>query len=426
MNKKISVLLGIVILVLFVIFPFSIGYLFEHNYSKVLATLADNLNMDLRVIQYKKGWFHSDIVIAANFPLADNPLPNEKINNKNALLIKQRIHYGPIIFSLYPYQGVTLALASIDSYLDEKHLLAQTTLAFNTSMKTHLDLAQYSLNNKNLPVYTLEGLKGDIYLNSPKNYFSAVINCQHIFANLNQARHIEGFSTECYLKKSEQGRWTGTRAHHFNELRWQQGDTLYSFNHFDHRVDSKMVNNRYQATVQDLIQATKINQTHYGPQEISFTVSGIDSIALKQLQEIFPLSGKQVSASQEFDQAQHQLLALLNKGAKLEINTLLLNTAWGKVIVNASFECPCNQKTSHFSELVSIADKNLTAKIPVPLANLLLTDFYILQSGTVDRALAKSWAEATLTRWQQSGWLLNTGTDFLINLKWQPSHYTIT
>lgn len=401
------------------ILPLLIGYFIKRNYDDALQSLSSALKVDLRLMRFHQGWFHANCVLAANFPLIDKPL-NTGLAGTESLIIKQRINYGPFLLTLKPSDYFKVALASIDSYFDANHHFAETLLAFNGDLKSHLHLESFGIKQHNKLVYGFKNLNGDIISNGHEKRFFADLQCEHLYSALNQMREIDDFSAKYNLVNTAEGIWVGSHFNHFGKLVWQQDDSIYSFQEFNHDLKSTVVRNRYAVVIREMIRNTSVQDQQYGPQQLQITMNDIDQKEMKNLQEAFASLEKEVVTPQHITHLKNIIISLLSKGATLHLDQLLLNTAWGEVVAQAKWNSLANPCVKNFLQLVDNANIALKAQVPVPLATQLLRDIYRLRSNAQGEDSVKQ-VEETLQSWQKTGWLLNTGKDFLIDLQWRPA-----
>ncbi|MBA2653673.1 MAG: DUF945 family protein [Gammaproteobacteria bacterium] len=398
MNKKISGLI-VVLFLLLLLTPFLIGVIFKQNYNKAFKPIFQNLNLSAQLLEYKRSWFFSDVIIASHFPLADQA--NNTNNHEESVVISQRIYHGPIIFTK-GYPRIKLAWIYIDSYVDQKTHFAKTTLTLNRTLSTELALDEYALIHNNKLLYSLKGLKGDIVIDSHDMNLTSNIRFNHIFANIDSAREISKFNATIDLTKNQSGLWTGKQVYHFGELKWLQGNTVYNFHAFNYKITNALHHEHYDTKIDLDMAALLVNKLDYGAQKISIELNQLKPSELALLQH------NQFSSLQTPSQMlmyQHDFMELLNKGAELKINNIHLNTLKGPINVQGCITCPCNNNACNLSSLFSKLTGNIKGQVPTDVANSFLTNsyFHFLHG------------DEFMAEWRKKGWLQTSGEYFLIN-----------
>lgn len=396
---------------IFLLAPFLVGLVCQRHYPVALQEMANHFHLDLRVIEYQRGWFHSNVKLAANFPLLDQPLP-EKLHGENALLIQQRITHGPFIFS----HRFVPSLLHIKSFLQGGQLLADSWVYLNKSISTHFAVRQYVVTSgrHTQPYYAVNHLVGDSFLSGSGRQFFATVRCGSIDAYIDHPRHVKDFLFHQELTRSPSNLWLGNTNYHFGELTWNQSGDVYTFNNLDYGLQSNEVSQRVSATLVGNMTMAMLNGRPYGPQAVSVSLSNLESPQLKRLLELFPLSKSHLVTPHQFMAAKQQLLALLDAGAAIKVNALQLNTKWGPILLTGASGCASKKQSVSFEKWCSNTDLLVHANIPTPVAYKILMGFCQTRPNYADAEVARKWVDHLLVEWQKAGWVNNTGNQLLI------------
>lgn len=405
---KITRRLGFAIILLLLILPYVIGIIFHDRYEKTIDIIARNLKVNLKILNYQRGWFYSDTKLAASYPLADLPLDVSNINNETALVIKQRIYHGPLIF----YRNkLKLAISVIESQFDNNVLFANTVVAFDTSVATQLAIDRLQLDSNNKILYFVKGLTGNIYLNAAKNKYFAAIKLQQLIANINMPREILGFTTTQQLTQDTSGLWFGQKSYYFDQLNWRQANQDLQFYGFKTTIalqeNSSSNSSKLQYTaalnIMSSLKKALINKTNYGQQQIALSLHNLDKQELHEVLAGLPMSSS-IAPLGDANHLRQHLNLLFAKGAKLQLTTLDLNTGWGKVKLGGEYN-------SNYT--------NVAGKMPKTLANSLLLNYYLLNQTVSNKELATKAVEESIASFQKSGWLVPQENDYTIHFSWQ-------
>lgn len=413
--KKKHYLLSLVFLIFFFIASYYVvGYFFEKQYTNNLELLGRNLHNHLKIVQYNRGLFHSNAIIAANFPLTDHDSLHHQNLNGPHLLIRQHIYHGPFIFykNAKSY-NVKFALAYIDSYLHHDNFFAQTKVSFNQDIATNLMLKQYTQSENGNLIYSLNGLDGFILFSHHANFYQSKIKLHRLYSNIDKPRTIQNFGNDTQLNKIGDV-WLGKTNYHFDLLSWQQGERHYTFKNFNYAMGSQDVAQKLIINIQATAESILLNTKNYGAQSVVLSFHELNHQAFQTLQRNLLMPNMAMHSQFSENLSQH-LLALLSNGATLKIDNLALNTAWGPFIVKGNIICP-KQTDADFFTFISKTKTDINAKLPIALLNLLVTDYILLNMNYYDLQLAQTRTSDFLNKWQSMGWINQSGNDFLINL----------
>jgi uncharacterized protein YdgA (DUF945 family) len=397
LKKYYRSLCAIALLTMLALTPYFTGVLIQKEYLQDIELAASSMKLTVLPLSYHRGWLHSDVTLATPLPLTDQPLA---MKQGQALYIRQRIYHGPFIF--YHNQsktGFALALAHIDSFIEPHVLFAQTTVAFNKDLTTHLELPHYQLMRQNHLLYSLNDLKGTIYSRG-KAFTSVSILLKNFYGNFDNQRQIVNFVMSSELKQNQTGIWMGKRNYHFDLLTWWRGEEKYALKDINLTSNTLPTAQFVTLAFNGAIKSVIVNNQNYGPAQVAISLKARDGQELKAVQQYLMIAAAEKTAN-----FQRQLKALLNKGASFTIQ-LSLNTAWGQMAINANVAYPQH----------GLAPNMIAGKLPLEVANRLLTNYYLLRHGEV--AKAHKSAEDTLLAWQKNGFVAILGPQVYLSLRW--------
>jgi hypothetical protein len=405
MLKKYYAVVFVTCLLLLALLPFSIGIFIEKGYRYNLDSLARSMKLTLKPLEYHRHWLYSDVLLATPFPLAD-----QSSNQGNDLLIKQRIYHGPLVFYHNSTKsGFEISLAHIDSFINPNIFLAQTTLRFNKDLITYLSLDNYTYYQKNKLLYALQGLTGKIEVFGGKR-IASVISLKHLTANFDHKREIQNFTTNHQLAKNDAEIWLGKNNYHFDHVAWQQEQAYYSFNNVNVFTYASPQNKQILLGLEGEIGSARKDGVDYGLQRFSLNLAAKEGKELRVVQDY--LITPSPDAVAEF---QNELKALLNQGADLKIN-LLGNTVWGRFDLRANVAYSL-RKPNEIASLLAGTQGKLQGKLPLLLANRLLTSYYqVFTNG--ETVMAQKKAENSILEWQKTKSLDILGSDMKLDLHW--------
>jgi Bacterial protein of unknown function (DUF945) len=408
MPKKYVGVVFVTCLLLLALLPFGIGIFIEKGYRYNLDSLARSMKLTLKPLEYHRHWLYSDVLLATPFPLADL---SYHANQNNDLLIKQRIYHGPLVFYHNSNKsGFEISLAHIDSFLNPNIFLAQTSLRFNKDLVTYLSLDNYTYYQKNKLLYALQGLTGKIEVLGGKR-IATVISLKHLTANFDHKREIQNFTTNHQLAKNDAEIWLGKNNYHFDHVAWQQEQAYYSFNNVNVVTYTLPQNKQILLGLEGEIGSARKDGVDYGVQRFSLNLAAKEGKELRAVQDY--LITPSPDAVAEF---QNELKALLNQGADLKIN-LLGNTVWGRFDLRANVAYSL-QKPNEIASLLAGTQGKLQGRLPLLLANRLLTSYYqVFTNG--ETVMAQKKAENSILEWQKAKSLDILGSDIKLDLHWQ-------
>jgi len=87
----------LVVIILVLVTPFISGWMFKDKYKKLLQGLAEDLQLNIEILNYHQGWFTSDAVLKVTPILSSTNMPPIPFANMGVVVDKKIIH-GPLIY----------------------------------------------------------------------------------------------------------------------------------------------------------------------------------------------------------------------------------------------------------------------------------------------------------------------------------------
>lgn len=402
--RKWSVISVALMFFLGLMLPAILGFYLKNHYPVAIALVSDATNIDVKLLSQQRHWFYTDTTLLTNLPLIDQPLLNDDARLQNAMVLKQRIYHGPIIFTR---SGIHPAIYRVATFY-QQHQLAQTALTLLGHIKTDLIVPSLIIQSKEpRTYYSLLGAYGLLDLNLRTSHLVGWVKIHHLNTSIDQPRTIDNFAMTLQLQKTKGGLWIGDRNHHFDRITWAKSDHQFKMERVDYVVRSQIDQQRLFANITASVGNLAMNAHEYGSQNITIKLDNLDLPQIEQLHRHYPLTKIHRLSPADFEQGKKDIMTLLAHGGLVALSSTL-HTSWGPVVAQMQFSYPTNPTPG--SE-----HKNIEVQIPSDLFNLMVTDLIIMQGRSQDQISLKKIVSESLSTWQKEGWLLMDGSQTLIH-----------
>lgn len=313
---SIYILCLVVLLVLiFVVAPYYVGSTVHSQLNRHITKLEKtHPNLKIKILDYKKQWYQSDITLQITHPFAliEPPVPSGKETNFTTT-VYAHIKHGPFVI----YKGndgkthYRLAKAAITLTGDNKYVNGSITsiIHWNNTINASVDLKRLALQSPghSLLVNNLTGTYEyspsqktlDYHLQASKLSKAFIAN-EADGETLHMKSDIENINKQVTLNKHD-GIWYGSRTTHaaqmtesarFTSVRGGGKpsivDTLLS-NIQDGQTNLNLTRQAGKATltIQKSAKKVQFQQQNFGALNLEFSVTGLDTAALSTLSKRF-------------------------------------------------------------------------------------------------------------------------------------------
>lgn len=344
--------LFVVLLIVLAAAPFALGFKVKSDYTKLVSEFAQNLQLDLQIVQYEQGIFSSDVTIALKIP--DVP---EQIQ------FKEEVIHGPVYFGLLQQGKSPLAAAVVKGGLDistaqqasvkqifgdQNPLVYQSIISFagdveaqayvpaiNTTFED--DMGPVTLQSSGLIInetYSSSDsrLKGDAQI--------PVFKIQLALFSVT----AESISFSFSGAMGQNQIIIGDSVASFKLLDIDSGEDQFAVRDFTIRSvtseEGALINSGAQLSAREILASNQ----KFGPASLNLSLNGLDAQSLTQIQKLQKDAETQleqgVPAEQINAMMTNEIMALvpnLIKEAEININPLSINSELGKLEADMDF-----------------------------------------------------------------------------------------
>lgn len=460
MKKTIGVSLLALIIIVFGILPFGMGFFAERMRAQAMNTfLPDNSPVSFKLVSYQRHWFTSDVVYNVTLTaLAAHPTA---ASMPTGITVTEKVYHGPIILTtnlknhlrVYFAQAVakgTLVLNPAGTKFSTLMPQVQVNPAGPFRELTLLGMTGRIHVNLGLPAMTVmstaSNSQGNTLKLSPAElYVSATNNLQKLSAGiklqtanvLNQNNPIfsmRNLGLHLDLEKSPQQLWLGT-----GNLRIADMSEVFSGRHVDVRklsiqskssIESKLLSSITKFHLDTVV----IDGREFGPGVITLSFKRFDPNAQAALASLRnrpqPQNPwQQAALLREMSQLFSQLIA---QGATVSLNPVNLKTTDGDVALRAYVKFPnVAGKSASLPQQLHNTDASLSLKIPKVIANKLIDvanrqqiqtqmEAGVLANGSVDiDAMVATQRTTEINNWLNRGYIVSNGSNYTVSVAYK-------
>jgi uncharacterized protein YdgA (DUF945 family) len=382
-------LIGIVVLLvaLVLLVPFGMGYWVKDYYPKLLKVAETESNAQIKLVSYKRGWFSSQAVVSVNvnnpngWAIGAQPTAAPINTNKNlTFVVQQEIKHGPLMW-------INNKLAVGRAYIHTQLVKPAIPVSHNTIIRlngvrdTRIQIPSLVFQNpQGQAIIVLNGLDFNAKAASDQKAITGGFTVNDfVIKNPEGSHHAQFIKYAFQINKNVEGLWLGTHSVQMPKLVLTSaaGSPQTIVSGSDIQLNVIENNNRLTYDANYTINNVTVGDKSYGPNKIVVSVKDIDADALgqikQQLQSLAHVSNP--SPSQVFS-FYPLVMNLLNKGMAIKIQKLDLNTAWGKVFLQADIKLPQQSKpTFNIGQVVKNLDINLNLKAPASLVQYVVEQY---------------------------------------------------
>ncbi len=381
----------IIIIGLILVLPFAMGFAIQHKYTKILDALSASGEIKLKIMEYHRGWFHSDAkvqltVTDPGFIKMNNWLTGEEKGAPLQFIITEQITHGPFLF-LTDSTGkkrILLGEAFIKSQIREANLLANsdTLVKLTGALENTTDIPNIAYKNPLKGVgYILKGLnfRAQISSNLDKVVGEGSVAEVNI-TNPEYQQHTQGLSVRYNLKKDGDNLYLGERETRINSTTWKDADDKQRIvmNGLTVKSTSAEQNSKANYLIDIALNNISFDHTQYGPNYLTLAIKNVDVPFLLALQsELQSQENTEGYSASDLIKYNELIVMLLNKGMDIELQKLDIATPWGRAAAKAHaiFASQPNMSTNPMV-LLSHMNLSLNLHLPVNMINQAVEKFY--------------------------------------------------
>lgn len=456
--KKWGITLVAILALLILGLPGLMGIVSEKRIKQLIQTLPTS-SVKATLINYHRGWFHSDITLSLTMPdLGHDPkvLPSLELN--------ENVTHGPIIFTThFPFIRFGQASAKGDLSLPESSLptlksyIDQSTLAYNQLFLHYLGRLDFTMIVPDLNIHhpapqqfqvTLEGLAIEGNMSRHGNH----VNTHSSLANLVWADQDATFNLVNIKEASTLSQNYGTLWLGKMDLGLEQASIKDN-----QGVGFSLKGLTYTSSTQDkkglLSAKTEINLASiiglkgvtYGPAKVVLNLSNVNARPLAKLKELMQLMS-QDNASVAPQHVQRLIIQTISRGLSVELSPVTITTTNGDIKGELSLTLPNlidHQKANDLKQL-SIFDllQQMTASLDLTVPKVILVDNLnhvvlhnmsmmgqVLGQNTQVQsdldAVAKAKVNAQLNSWMNAGFLTQADNNYVVHVTYNQAKLLI-
>ncbi len=468
MRTFFKLLVAVVILAVIVLAaPFGMGLVGEKEAHKkvkeIQAKLTEYPNVDYKLTAYKRGFFTSEaqeLVV----------LKNIKINGKTIgpvqLIINDEIQHGPVILSRD-------SKGKWDFWVGRAMLKSQVTkviglgvkplpvdfyrgyIGFAGDIKVIVDVPKLSVD---LPVLSvvLEGLKDILEISHDHKRVTNHFVLKHGLAiDKIQPKKLEvkGLETETDVTKDSQGLWLGSRRLEAVSLVAGLEGKVYTMQGLYAKIMDLKHDQKIKSEVVLNVRSVGVGEKSFGPHRLVLDIDGVDaSIVSKMNKTLIKITQEEAERPQSGSNAKpqsnkNQVLInkmgdlasdLIKKGFSIQLKTLEVSTAWGKLMADAKIQIPnlSNRQAAGSKQLSLLSsilnmDSMMNAKIPSGLLKTLIEQRYrklleAQQQGQMQQPQnLGEMADKHMAKLVSEGWFIPNGDIYDITLSFRKGQFLV-
>lgn len=374
-------ILVLVVAIILVFSPMVTGNYFERKYQQILGFYHNNKQVDITLIQYKRGWFHSQAILSVKLLelSSSDEIPKEYV-------IDQYIQHGPIIYyytgSIPSIFGLGAIHNSVRITPEIKKLFAKYHLnsnfaeinddliTFNGNCYKHIKLgALYAIYPESDVHIQIDGMEGELWLSPVEERISGSLKLQKLSIADNQASiMIPNVELQFDQHEDMQRFWLGNNTLVIPEITWQEiGKTAIKINgiNFNGFADENagLLNGSRQFDVTKI----HIDDTQIGPFHLQLSVNKLNAQAILDMIEAY----QEISQRGELYQSQLQqklymmLPNVINQGSTIKLDGFDLTTPEGVLQMNGKLAWNMNTASipDNVAELIQSANAQINLRV---------------------------------------------------------------
>lgn len=391
-------LLGVVVLLVAIVLlvPFGMGYWVKDYYPQLLKIAETESGAKIKLVSFKRGWFSSQGIISVTVVNPNDwrvtPQPTSVANKaaenkakteqkpKLTFVVQQKIEHGPIVLA---GKKLMLARAYISTQLVDPAIQVQhaTVITLNGTRETRVQIPAIAFSNtESQTTIFAQGIDFNADATADQKAVKGSLDIKTLDVNSPQSgNQIQQLRYQFDIAKSPEGFWLGTHSMQTPKIALSIVNDKPETTIVGLDGQASVIENKgrltYEANygVSDIVNQDKT----YGASQVIFAVKDLDAAALdkikRQLQALGQVSNP--SPSQVFS-FYPLIMDLLNKGVSINVQKVDINTAWGKLLLQADIKLPQQQtNTLNVSQLVKSLDVNLHFKAPAKLVQYVVEQY---------------------------------------------------
>lgn len=430
MKKVLIVLFAFVVIALGL--PAVDGFLVQKKYFRLIALVNQRTPMTVEVIDYHHGWFSS----TATLQVSTNAFKKDTdsvspLENGYQFVLKEKLYHGPIIYrSSNPSDTfgkyITWALALSEINVNQPDLKLDTLAIYhyngNVDFRFTCPSFTYPVETLN-ETFSINHLNGQFKFSKRFKHSHGIIAASKVDIPLkNGHQSLKDVSYEFALDRNHFNFWQGKRTIKIGDLALSSGDTIQLQNILFSLAD-KTLSENLSSTLNATIDAFKFNNTNYGSQDVTFTISNLNLKTLGELgQKADFLDQENASLQGKTLELVPLALRLLSDGVNLNLSTVDLNTKWGSIHGNASLEIAKKaQPHTQFFTVLNSTTGNADFVFPAKLLQDILESRYqsSLTSQQNSEPSPEKLVKENIDRWILAGWLIPQGDNYQVNVAYK-------
>lgn len=377
----IAVTITLVILASIFLFPLGIGFLVEKEYPQIAQTFSKTDDIQVSVLNYHRGWFHSTATIKVLFtkpsliPL--NKWLVKQQGNPIEIVVKQDIAHGPWLmansskFSDKFYIGQALIKSDINPEFGKIDAIAVLKIMGDTLFLLNADAIQYQ-QQQGVAVM-VKGLNAHVNFARNLKAFQGEINLPHIFfSDKKIEQEIDDLKAQFNLRADSHGLFLGEQKIEIGTMRLNAApDSNLELKKLLLQSYSKAVKSKVSYQIHASLENLQSANVAHGSQTLAFAVKDLDIEQLVNLKKAFNQLQPNIRLSaMELVRYNEIIMRLLGKGLQIDIDNLLLSMYGSKTKVMAQIILqPQTNVTMNLKQFLSF----LTAKVHVEISKKLLS-----------------------------------------------------
>ncbi|MDF3054404.1 MAG: hypothetical protein K0Q74_311 [Gammaproteobacteria bacterium] len=340
--------------------PLIVGMVVQDKYTAMLAQFSRTEPVEIKVISYQRHWFSSDVVIEVSLdPYELLKMPEYAVDHQFVpFILTQKIHHGLLL-------PATPQLINSYAPLDLKANFRQIANCIGLAL-IHSDLEPAIGKIDATSIITLNGALTSTFKAPALHYHSDTLGVaidandvaftlfntadlkvmkgmfhteQLLFESPELIQQVERLDTHFDLVKGKDDLLFGTRKVAAGSVNWQlsvASRASIGLKNVEMSSISTLSNDKIDTQTKLLIEDLKVDDFHYGRQEVDLSVGAMDLPTFLLFRtDLSKIAASDTVSLSDIGKYMDATLPLLSKGMKIDLNKLYLSTPWGIAQINA-------------------------------------------------------------------------------------------
>jgi len=434
MRGKVVINFVILLLMVLAIIPWADGFIFKRGYYRFIKALAADKAVNIKILEYQQGWFHSTAKIAMTSKT--NPVNTPSVSV--SIILEQNISHGPLvrdaashrwIFALAAVQGKVHLPAALEAVLlgnlsNQNGVLdSHAIVTFGGDYLSQINTPVFNVHIPRIVDIVWQGLNGYMNFHMSGRHLQKMTT--DITIGAIAAKSVMGSITTkevaiTYdISPNMSGLWNGTYYFKAPELTFAGVDGVFSVRNLNTSytfgaASSDLYNAKIQFLLGQLVTPQfGVNASHINLSLENMRVSGL----LNLVKTANSLKNRAMQLTSAQSQHLMALMPTLITPVTLVKGDTVIDTSYGKVWLNGQAAWPMTVKT--IDDVFNGVTGKVDMRISAGLVDYLMTLMVAHEMNAMLPSQAVSPVDkmrAQWSRWVQQGFIIQDKTDYVTAL----------